>query len=167
MNSLVFRLSYVRVPPPDNHLTSPLPSINPQLLQRTNNKSQKCSSDERCWSVGKCAFQCLSRISWNTIKCFKFNISLCYLKLKSFCLLFGLVSDPVATTSAGYIARTWNVQLVMESWNTTGFKSGAKGPLCSVQAPEWKNVDVMEQLFLLLLGWFADLICFNKRYQLS
>jgi len=72
MNSLVFRLSYVRVPPPDNHLTSPLPSINPQLLQRTN-KSQKWSSDERCWSVGKCEFKSLSRVSWNTIKCFKFK----------------------------------------------------------------------------------------------
>jgi hypothetical protein len=36
----------------------------------------------------------------------------------------------------------------MESWNTTGFKSGAKGPLRSGQVPEWKNADVMEQLFL-------------------
>ena len=33
-----------------------------------------------------------------------------------------------------YIARTWTVQLVIESWNTTDFKSGAKGPLSSGRA---------------------------------
>ena len=33
-----------------------------------------------------------------------------------------------------YTARTWTVQLVIESWNTTDFKSGAKGPLSSGRA---------------------------------
>ena len=30
-----------------------------------------------------------------------------------------------------YIVQAWNVQLVIESWNTTDFNSGAKGPLSS------------------------------------
>jgi speckle-type POZ protein len=33
-----------------------------------------------------------------------------------------------------YIARTWSVQLVIESWNTVDFKSRAKGPHNSGQA---------------------------------
>ena len=45
-----------------------------------------------------------------------------------------------------YIARKWNVQLVIEAWNTTDLWSGAEGPLSSGQAPEWKNADVMEFL---------------------
>ena len=30
---------------------------------------------------------------------------------------------------SSFIVQTWNVQLVIESWNTMDFKSGAKGPL--------------------------------------
>jgi DNA-binding transcriptional regulator/RsmH inhibitor MraZ len=33
-----------------------------------------------------------------------------------------------------YIAQTWNVQLIIESWNTMDFKSGAKGSLSSGRA---------------------------------
>jgi hypothetical protein len=47
-----------------------------------------------------------------------------------------------------YIARTWNVQLIIESWNTRDLRSGAKGPLSSGRVPEWKNADLMEPLFL-------------------
>ena len=45
-----------------------------------------------------------------------------------------------------YIARKWNVQLVIECWNTADLKSGAEGPLSSGRAPEWKNADVVEFL---------------------
>ena len=57
-----------------------------------------------------------------------------------------------------YIAPTWNVQLVIESWNAMDLRSGAKGPPSSGRAPEWETWRGLE--------WDALPFCYEKNANL-
>ena len=94
-----------RVSPPNDRQPSPLPSIidlfPPTDKQQISEMFIRQTLLIR-WKMS--TLKSLSRISWNTMKCFS-NIPLCYPKLKSFYFPFDLVSSHGGCVTSEFVKQ--------------------------------------------------------------